>query len=372
MQALPVFEEGSPVQERFSIMMRISHALTIALILGATRSEAAQSPPTAANPASAVPAFHLLQKYKLGGEGGWDYLLADADSRRAYISRGTHVMVVNMDTGEVAGDIPDTQGVHGIALAADLGRGFTSNGRAGSVTIFDMKTLKTIGQAKTGDNPDAILYDPSSKRVFAFNGRSHDATAIDAATGDVAGTVALGGKPESGVADGKGRIYVNIEDKSEIVEFDAVKLSVLNHWPLAPAEEPTGLAMDRKNRRLFAGCGNQKLAVVNADTGKVIATLPIGRGVDASGFDPDLALAFASNGEGTLTVVHEDSPDAYTVVENVATQRGARTMTIDQKTHHVLLVTADFAPEPAGASAETQRRRPSMVPGSFTLLVFGK
>lgn len=315
--------------------------------------------------------YHQLKKYKLGGEGGWDYLLAESAAHRVFISRGTHVMVVDMETGAVAGDIADTQGVHGIALAPDLNRGFTSNGKSGNVTIFDLKTLKTIGQVKAGENPDAILYDPATKRVFAFNGRSHDATAIDAATGEAAGTIPLGGKPEFGVADGKGRVYVNIEDKNEIVEIDSQKLTVLNHWPLAPGEEPSGLAMDVKNRRLFSTCGNQKLAVVNADTGKVVTTLAIGKGVDAGAFDPETGFVFTSNGEGTLTVVHQDSPDAYSVVENVTTQRGARTMALDPKTHNVYLVTADYAATPEPASSNS-RQRPSPVPGSFTLLVYGK
>jgi YVTN family beta-propeller protein len=231
--------------------------------------------------------------------------------------------------------------------------------------------LKTISKVKVGQNPDAILFEPSSGRVFTFNGASKDATAIDAKTETVVGTIPLGGKPETAVADEHGHIFVNIEDKSEIVEFDARKLTVLNRWALAPCEEPSGLAIDRKHRRLFAGCSNKLMAVVNADTGKVVTTLPIGSGVDANGFDPSTDLAFSSNGEGTLTVVHEDSPDKFTVLENATTQRGARTMSVDTKTHRVYLVSAEFGPPPP-ATPERPRPRPSIVPGSFTLIVMEK
>jgi YVTN family beta-propeller protein len=324
-----------------------------------------------ATQAAAPAGYHLLNKYKLGGEGGWDYLLVDSAARRVYISRSTHVMVVDADTGALVGDIPDTPGVHGIAVVSDLNKGYTTNGRDGSVSVFDTKTLKALGKIKVGQNPDAVTYDAESKRVFAFNGASHDATAIDVKTDTVAGTIPLGGKPESGVADERGRVFVNVEDKSEVVEIDSRKLAALNHWSLAPCEEPTGMAMDRKRRRLIVGCSNKLMAVVNADTGKVVATLPVGRGVDASAFDPATDLAFTSNGEGTLSVVHEDSPDKFTVVETVQTQAGARTMSLDAKTHRVYLVSAEFgAPPPA--TPERPRPRPGIVPGSFTLIVMGK
>src|SRR5947207_12997926 len=297
---------------------------------------------------AADPGLHVVKTYKLGGEGGWDYLKADADSRRLFISRATHVIVMDMDSGKVVGDIADTPGVHGIALANDLGRGFTSNGREGTVTIFDLKTLAPISKVKAvGENPDAILFDPATKRVFTFNGRSHDSTAIDAATGEVVGKIALDGKPEFAVSTGGGEIFVNLEDKSELLRLDPKNLKVENRWPLAPCQEPSGLAIDIKNHRLFAGCDNKMMAIVNADTGKLITTLPIGGGVDANGFDPDSGLAFASCGEGVLTVVSEDSPDKFSVVQNVTTQRGARTMTLDPKTHQIFLVTAKFGPQPA-------------------------
>ena len=319
----------------------------------------------------AASGYHLLRKIELGGEGAWDYLTFDPDSGRLFISRATHVIVLDVDSGKVMGDIPDTAGVHGIALAPELGRGFTSNGRADTVTIFDLKTLATIGQVKTGQNPDAIVFDALSKRVFAMNGRSGDATAIDAASGKVAGTVALGGKPEFAVAGVHGRIYVNIEDKSELVALDTRRLAVEARWPLAPCENPTGLAIDLVHRRLFAGCGNKLMAVVDAENGKVITTLPIGSGVDATAFDPKLRYAYASNGEGTLTVIHEDSPDNFTVVENVPTQRGARTMALDPGTHQVYLVTADFAPAPPTEPGQP-RQRPTILPNTFVVLVLGQ
>jgi DNA-binding beta-propeller fold protein YncE len=269
----------------------------------------------------------------------------------------------------VVGDIPGTEGVHGIALAHEFGRGFTSNGRTNTVTIFDLQTLKILGTAPTGTGPDAILYDPASKRVFTFNGRGGDATAVDAATGTAAGTIALGGRPEFAVADGQGQIYNNLEDKSEVVRIDAQKLTVTARWPLAPCEEPSGMAMDTEHRRLFIGCHNRMMAVMDADTGKVLATPPIGEGVDANAFDPEAQLAFSSNGEGTLTVVHEDSPEKFTEVASVPTERGARTMALDPKTHNIFLVTAEFGPPPP-PTPEHPHPRPTVKPGSFMLLVF--
>ncbi len=321
---------------------------------------------------AADPGLHVIKTYKLGGEGGWDYLKADAESRRLFISRATHVIVMDMDSGKVVGDIPDTPGVHGIALANELGRGFTSNGREGTVTIFDLKTLAPIGKIKAvGENPDSILFDPATKRVFTFNGRSHDSTAIDAATGNIVGKIVLGGKPEFAVSTGNGEIFVNLEDKSELLRLDPKNLKVENRWPLAPCEEPSGLAMDMKNRRLFAGCDNKMMAIVNADTGKVMTTLPIGGGVDANGFDPDSGLAFASCGEGVLTVVNEETPDKFSVAQNVTTERGARTMTIDAKTHQIFLVTAKFGPPPA-ATPNQPHPRPTILPDTFEVLVVGK
>ncbi len=320
---------------------------------------------------SSGPGYHIAKKTVLGGEGGWDYLYCDSAARRIYLSRSTHVMVVDADSYAIVGDIPNTPGVHGIAIVSDLNKGFISNGRDNSVTIFDLKTLKETGRVAVGKNPDAIMYDPASKRIFTFNGGSQDTTAIDASMGKVVGTVALGGKPEFAVSDEKGHVYVNIEDKSEVAQLDANKLAVDARWSLAPGEEPSGLAIDRKNHRLFSVCSNKLMVVLNSDNGKVVTALPTGSGTDAAAFDPDTGFAFSSNGEGTLTVVHEDSPDKFTVAESVPTQRGARTMTLDQKTHRLFSVSAEYGPTPA-PTTERPRPRAPMIPGTFTLLVLEK
>src|SRR6266851_10119987 len=320
----------------------------------------------AASPAPAGSGYHVIKTVPVGGDGGWDYVYVDSDARRVYVSRGTHTMVLDADTYAVVGDIPDTQGVHGIAVASDLGRGFTSNGRADSVTIFDLKTLKPISTVKTDGNPDAILYDSVTKRVFTFNGRGKNATAINAADGTVAGTIPLNGKPEFAAADGKGTVYVNNEDTSDLYHLDAQSLKELHHWPLAPCKSPSGLAMDVKNRRLLAVCDDKVSVVVDADTGKVVATPAIGNGPDAAAFDPATNDFFASCGEGVITVIHEDAPDKYTVVENVPTKRSARTMGLDLKTHNIFLPAADFDPPAPG------ERRGKMKPGSFVIVVVSK
>jgi len=320
----------------------------------------------AASPAPGSSGYHLIKSVPVPGDEGWDYLNVDADARRVYISHGSHVVVLNADTYAIEGDIPDTAGVHGIALAPDLGRGFVSAGRTNTAVIFDIKSLKTLGTAKTDANPDAIVYDSVTKRVFTLNGRGQNTTAINAADGTVAGTLALGGKPEFAVADGKGSIFVNIEDKSELVQFDAQKLTETHRWPLAPCKSPSGLSMDLKSRRLFSVCDEKVMAVVNADTGKVVATPEICQGPDASAFDPATDYAFASCGDGNLTVIHEDSPDKFTVVENVPTKRSARTMGLDLKTHNIFLSSAEFDPPAPG------ERRGKMKPGSFAILVVGK
>ena len=322
--------------------------------------------------AAAGPGYHVIKTYKLGGEGGWDYLTVDASARHFYISRGTHVIVLDADSGKNVGDIPDTPGVHGIALAPELGKGFVSNGREGTVTVFDIKTLVPIGsKIKVGENPDAILYEPATKRVFTFNGRSQDSTAIDAASGKVLGTIKLDGKPEFAASDAKGEVFVNIEDKSELTVIDPNKLEVKTKWPLAPCTEPSGLALDRKNRRLFVGCDNKMMAVVDADSGKVLATPAIGEGVDATAYDEEAGLAFASCGEGVLTVVKEDSPQKFSVVENVKTEPGARTMALDTKTHNLFTVTAKFGPPPA-ATADNPHPRRTILPDTFEVLVLSK
>jgi DNA-binding beta-propeller fold protein YncE len=355
-----------------AVVVNKTQAATALLSAAGSREVPAPTDVSAASRAFGLSGYHLLKKIPLGGEEFWDYIAFDPATRRLYISRGTKVVVLGVDSGKVVGEIPNTDGVHGIALAPEFNRGFTSNGRAGTVTIFDLKTLQVIGSAQAGTNPDAIVYDPSSKRVFAMNGRSKNATAIDAATGSVVGTIPLDGKPEFAVADGAGHVYVNIEDKSEGQRIDSQNLKVTATWPLAPCKEPTGLAMDIAHRRLFAGCDNKMMAVVDADSGKVVATPEIGEGVDANAFDPELQYAYASNGESaTLTVVHEDAPDKYSVVENVPTQAHARTMALDPKTHQVFLVTAEFGAPPA-ATPDNAHPRPTMVKDSFVVLIFGK
>jgi DNA-binding beta-propeller fold protein YncE len=310
--------------------------------------------------------YQVAKTIPIAEDGFWDYVAVDSEARRIYVSHATKVVVLDADSFAVAGEIPDTLGVHGIALAPDFGRGFTSNGRAATSTMFDLKSLKTLGTVNTGKNPDAIVYDAVTKRVFTFNGASKDATAFAAADGAIAGTLPLGGKPEFAASDGRGNIFVNIEDSSELVEIDAQALKILYRWPLAPCESPSGLSMDRKNRRLFLGCENKMMAVVDADTGKVIATPTIGQGVDATAFDPGTGFVLSSNGEGTLTVVKQEGPDKYTVLENVPTKKSARTMGLDLKTHNVVLPAAEFFAQKEG------ERRGAMKPGSFMLLVVAR
>src|SRR5580700_10213860 len=264
-------------------------------------------------PSAAAADYKVVKTWKLGGDGGWDYLTADSDGHRLFISRSTRVMVIDTETGKQVGEIPDTAGVHGIALDSDIGRGFTSNGREDTVSVFNLKSLAVEKKIKVGNVPDAILYDPFSKRVFTFNAKSHDTTAIDASKGEVAGKIELGGKPEFAASDEKGTVFVNIEDTSELVAFDPQKLSVKSRWKLTDCEEPTGLAIDRKNRRLFAGCGNKKMAIVDADSGKLLSSPAIGEGCDATRFDADLGLAFASAGDGTITVIKDDGGGKFSV-----------------------------------------------------------
>jgi hypothetical protein len=361
-------------------VLAIGLCLALAAASPAAAAQAATAAPSAAAPAPAAPppvpapspaGYHLLKTIPVGGDGGWDYLTFDGAARRLYITRSTRVTVLDPDSGKVVGEIPNLSGVHGVALAPDLGRGFISNGRADKVTVFDLKSLQVVSELKsTGQNPDAILYDPASHRVFAFNGRSGNATVYDAASGQVAATIPLGGKPEFAASDRKGMVFVNIEDKNEVVGLDSAKLTLAKRWPLAGCEEPSGMAIDTAHRRLIVGCGNETALVVDSDSGRIVAKLPIGKGVDANGFDPGTGLAFASCGDGTLTVIHEDSPDHWTVVGKAATRQGARTMAVDEKTHDVFLATADFGPRPEPTAAEPRPRAP-MLPGTFVILVAG-
>jgi YVTN family beta-propeller protein len=316
--------------------------------------------------------YHVVKKTLIGGEGGWDYLFVDAGARRLYLSHGDRVIVLDADELKVVGEIPNTQGVHGIAVAPEFHHGFTSNGRSSTVTIFDLNTLKVIKEVPvTGKNPDAILYDTFSKKLFTFNGRSQDATVLNPETGDTLATIFLGGKPEFAVTDFKGHVYVNIEDKSEIAAIDALSNKVLTRWSIAPGEEPSGLAIDVANRRLFSVCGNKMMVVSDPDSGKVVTTVPIGEGPDACKFDPGTNLAFSSNGEGTITVIREESPTKFVVVETAKTQLRARTMEIDTKTHALFTVSAEFGETPK-PTPERPRPRPPIVPNTFVILELQK
>jgi len=316
-----------------------SKALVLLAVLPlATASHALAQAPSA--PSARV------HKIMVRGEGGWDYLSTDPGAHRLYVSRGNRIVVVDTETEKVVGELTDTAGVHGVAVVPDLGRGFTSNGGDDTVTAFDLKTLKPNGKIKVGGRPDAIMFDPISNRVFTYNHGSRDATAVDPSALSVAGTVKLDGVPEAAVADGRGHVFVNIMDKSEVVEFDARDFKVINRWSLAPGTRPTGLALDREHRRLFSVCsGSQSMVVLDADSGKLLARLPIGRGCDGCVFDSEKGLAYSSNGgDGTLTVVKEEAPGRFAVVATIPTQQGARTMTLDPKTHRIYLAAATYAP----------------------------
>jgi YVTN family beta-propeller protein len=321
--------------------------------------------------ASAASPYVLQQQLALGGPGGWDYLTVDSAAGRLFISRADRVLAMNLQDGSLA-TIADTQGVHGIALAADLGKGFTSNGGADTVTVFDLATLAPLGTiAVTGHNPDAILYDKSSRHVYTFNGRSHDISVIDPQKGSVIATLPAGGKPEFAATDQAGRIFFNIEDTGQMGVIDSAMTKRTDTWPLPGCEEPTGLAIDAAHQRLFSVCGNGVLVVTDASSGRHVAQVPIGKGPDAAAFDAGRKLIFSSNGQdGTLTVIHEDDPDHYSVIATLATQKSARTMALDARTHKVYLVAAEFGPAPP-PTADQPHPRPAILDGSFKVLVVG-
>lgn len=314
--------------------------------------------------------YHFIKEIAVGGEGGWDYLSVDEAARRLYVSHASKVVVIDLDKDAVAGEITNTPGVHGIALAPELQRGFSSNGQESKSSIVDLKTLQTLSKVETGNNPDAILYDPGQQEVYTFNGRGQSATVFEAKTGKVITTVALPGKPEFAAVDQKvGRVYCNIEDKSEVVAIDTKTHQITNTWPIAPGEEPSGMGFDVEHHRLFLGCHNKLMVMMDSTSGKIVATVPIGDRVDANAFDPGTRFAFSSNGDGTVTIAHEDTPDKLTVVQSLATERGARTMALDPKTHRVYLASAKYEPQPA-PEAGAPRQRPKIIPGSFKILVY--
>jgi YVTN family beta-propeller protein len=314
--------------------------------------------------------LEVLQHWKLGGVGGWDYLTLDTAGQRLFLSRSDHVDVVNTDSGKIVGTIPNTQGVHGIALAEDLNRGYTSNGRGDSITVFDLATLKVIKEAPiSGHNPDAILYEPTGKHVFTFNGKSKDVTVLDATSLAVVATLPVPDKPEFAADDGAGHIFVNIESEAgQMVVIDSRTLTVKATWPLPGCATPSGLAIDRAHHRLFSVCDDKVMAVTDSETGKQVAKLKIGDGPDAAAFDANRSLVFSSNTDGTLSVIKQDSPDHYTVGKAVATQKGARTMALDPAHGKVYLVSAEFGPPPP-ATAASPHPRPTPLPDTFTVLV---
>jgi len=346
-------------------MTGFASVLIPVLLLGQVASPKAQD---------ASARYEKTHTITIGGEGGWDFLEVDAANRRLHVARGNRVIVVDLDTEKVVGEIADTPGVHGIAFVPDLGRGFTSNGGDSSVTVFDTKTLKTLGKVKANGRPDIIYFEPVSRRVFTFNHGSNDTTAIDPEAMKAVGTLALGGVPELAVSDEKGHVFVNLEDTSEIVEFDARSLKVLKRFPLDPGEEPTGLAFDPKARKLFSTCANRKLVVADADSGKVVQTLEIGPGPDGCIFDAETGLVFTpSGGDGTLTIVREQSPGRYEVARTIKTQVSAKTIAMDPKTHRLYLSAATPGPAPEASKAPGKKKggRRSYVPGSFVVLVIG-
>ena len=313
--------------------------------------------------------FNLVDHFIIGGEGRWDLLTFDAKHHRLFVSRSTHVQVIDAESGKVIGDIPGTEGVHGIALADDLNVGFTSNGKSNSVTVFDLTTLNVIETIKISSlNPDVILYEPKSKHIFTFNGRSANATVIDAVALKEISTIELPGKPELAVTNDAGNVFVNIEDKNEIAVIDSGSNKVLKTYPIGDGVEPTGLAIDEKNNRLFSVCANKKMEILDSETGRVVSEVTIGGGPDSAAFDSSLGIAFSSNGDGTLTVIKEDDPDNFSVLQNVTTQKGARTMAYDLDNHRVFLVTASFGETPA-ATKEQPKPRPVIIPNSFVILV---
>jgi len=312
--------------------------------------------------------FHVIADFPIHSTGGWDYITADGLTGRIYASHGMQVNILNAATGDSVGYIPDTKGVHGIAIVHAFNKGYTSNGRANNVTVFDLKTNQVLKLIDAGQNPDAIFYEDYSKKIYTCNGRSKDASVIDVATDAVVATIPLGGKPETAVSDGKGHVFINIEDTAEEVEIDAATYKIINRWKIEGGEEPSGLAIDRKTNRLFIGCGgNKTMVVMNSQNGQVVAKFPIGR-CDGTAFDPALKLAYASNGEGTITVVRELSADKFEFVENIKTEPGARTIAVDERTHKIYLPTAQMKP----ADPSAANRRPQQIPGTFHIVVVGK
>jgi DNA-binding beta-propeller fold protein YncE len=320
-------------------------------------------------PVLSAQSYEVTHSYTVGGDGGWDYVTADPPNHRLFIGRSNRVTVVDMNNGRLIAEVPGLDGAHGVVLAPGTGRGFATSGDDSSVVMFDLKTYKTLGKILAGEDADAIMYDPSSGRVISFNGDANSATVIDPKKGSRVANIALGGKPEAGQSARNGKIYVNLVDSSQIVEIDAKSLAVTRRWSTEPCKNPVSMAIDTRRQRLFSGCRSGVMAVSDYKNGRVITTVPIGRGVDGAGYDPVRRDVFTSNGEGTLTVIHQDSPDAYRVVETVQTAQGGRTMALDPVSHRIYVVSSKFGAVPAESTATNPRRRPPMIPGSFFVLV---
>jgi DNA-binding beta-propeller fold protein YncE len=339
-------------------LQAIGLSCLIALSVGCPKLAAAQGD---------AAGYRLSKTIRLGGNGSWDYLIADSAARRLYVTHYDRITVLDLDNGQVVGEIGGLQGVHGVAIDRESGRGFASNGKADSISIFDLQSLQVIGQAATGRNPDAIVYEPLTRRVFAFNHSGGDVTVINAGDGSAAGTVEVGGELEYAVSDDAGTLFVNVEDRSEIVRINR-QLEIVSRWPLAPCEEPTGLALDHLNRRLFSTCGNGMLLVVDADDGHIVSKLPIGNGCDGVRFDSKTRRIFTSNGQGTLSIIQQDAADQYRLLGDVPTQRGARTLELDLPTHRIFTATANLGPMPEARPGE--RARPEILPDSFVVLEY--
>jgi YVTN family beta-propeller protein len=315
--------------------------------------------------------YKFVREIKIGGEGGWDILTIDSAAQRLYLSHATKVVVVDLTKNAVAGEITDTPGVHGFVAVPEFQRGFSTNGKENKSSVVDLATLKTISKIDTGESPDAVVYEPNHREVYIFNHRGNSVTVVDAKTEKVVATIPLDGSPEFAVADEKGgRVYCNIEDKSEVVAIDAAKHQVVAHWPIAPGEEPSGIALDAVHHRLFSGCHNKMMTMLDTESGKVVTTAPICVGTDGAAFDDASQLAFASCGDGTTTIAKEETPEKLTVVQTLNTERGARTMALDPQTHRIYLPTAQFQPAPS-PSPGASPARPTIIPNTLKLLVYG-
>jgi YVTN family beta-propeller protein len=323
-------------------------------------------------PALARAQYRVIDTFAVGGDGSWDYVVPDPPNHRLFIGRQTRVMVVDEHDGRLLGEVTGIHGAHGTAIAASSGHGFATSGNDSSIVMFDLRTFKVLGRVHAAQEADAIIYDPASNRVFSLNGDAHSSTVVDPVTGKVITNVPLGGKPEYGVAAGDGMVYANITDNSEVVEIDARKLAVVRRWSTAPCKQPVPMAIDRAHHRLFSGCRSGLMAVSDIAAGKVVATLPIGAGTDGAAYDPASGDAFASCADGTLTIIHEDAPDRYHMVQTLRTAPGGRNMGLDPVTHHAFVVSAKMGPAPADATPTNPRRRPPVIPGSFVVMVIAK